>query len=82
MKTIDLDALGIDPNDSWAEVELYRWQWGELPPNDESCKQLSVPDGLRGMASAIEKRDLNNFPSPMNVISVLRYAAKLIEQLK
>lgn len=67
-----------DPNDSWAEVELYRWQYGELPPQDETCKALDVSEGLRGMAKAIEKHDLNNFPSPSNVISVLRYVAKLL----
>jgi hypothetical protein len=80
MKTIDLGALGIDPNDSWAEVELYRWQHGQLPPNDETCKELNVPNGLRGMANAIEKGNRENFPAPFNVTSVLRYAAKLIEK--
>ena len=78
-KVIDLGAMGIDPNDSWAQVELYRWQYGELPPNDETCQKLSVPEGLRAMSAAIEKGDSNNFPSPYNVISVLRYAAKNIE---
>jgi hypothetical protein len=80
MKVIDLDTLGIDPNDSWAEVELYRWQHGQLPPNDETCKELNVPNGLRGMAKAIEVGDVKNYPAPFNVISVLRYAAKLLEK--
>lgn len=81
--SIDLNkAKGMmnhDPNDSWAQVELYRWQHGELPPQ-EGYKKLSVPEGLRGMAAAIETKNPGNFPSPFNVMSVLRYAAKLIEQ--
>ena len=69
-----------DPGDSWAQVELYRWQHGELPGEDgKKEKALSVPAGLRGMAAAITKGDRENFPTPFNVVSVLEYAAKLIE---
>jgi len=75
-----LILLHDDPNDSWAQVELYRWQYGELPPQDNSCKKLKVSEGLKGMATAIETGDVKNFPSPMNVVSVLRYAAKLLEE--
>jgi hypothetical protein len=67
-----------DGNDSWAQVELYRWQYGELPPQDETCKKLDVCVGLNAMADAIEKHDVKNFPSPVGVMTVLRYAAKLI----
>lgn len=65
-------------NDSWAQVELYRWQYGELPPQDETCKKLDISEGLLGMARAIEKGDESNFPTPFNVVSVLRYVAKLL----
>jgi hypothetical protein len=37
--------LTSDPGDSWAEVELWRWQYGDLPqPND--MRPLYVPAGL------------------------------------
>ena len=73
-------TLERDPNDSWAQVELYRWQHGELPPQDDTCKELDEPTALWAMAAAIEegcksgKRE--DMPSPYNVCSVLRYAAK------
>jgi len=71
--------LERDPNDSWAQVELYRWQHGELPPQDNTCKQLNEPTAMRAMADAIEAGcktgDTGLMPSPYNVCSVLRYAA-------
>ncbi|MDB6077919.1 MAG: hypothetical protein JWO82_1666 [Akkermansiaceae bacterium] len=67
--------------DSWARVELYRWQHGNLPGEAGTReKPLSVPAGLEGMAAAIEKRDAANFPSPFNVMMVLRFAAKLLRE--
>lgn len=67
------------PEDNWAEVELWRWQYGELPGQDD-MRPLIVSEGIIGMAKAIEKGDELNFPTPMNVISVLRYAAKKIKE--
>ena len=78
---IDVELPEVpDPNDSWARVERYRWQHGCLPnqPGHEE-QPLDESAGLEGMAAAIEKGDRKNFPSPMNVISVLRYAAKLLK---
>lgn len=66
------------PDDSWAKVELYRWQYGELPPPDGSCKELDTCKGMEAMADAIEKYDVKNFPSPVGVMAILRYAAKLL----
>lgn len=68
-----------DPRDSWARVELWRWQYGCLP-TAEDMRPLSVSAGLRGMAEAIRKRDMSNFPSPFGVGEVLDYAAKVIEE--
>ena len=65
------------PEDSWAKVELWRWQYGTLPQPDD-MRPLDVAAGLRGMAEAIRKGDRNNFPTPFNVIAVLEYAAKII----
>ena len=67
-------------NDSWAEVELYRWQYGKLPLINGTQKPLNVSAGLMGMARAIELGDKDNFPAPFNVVSVLRYVAKKLEQ--
>lgn len=67
--------------DSWARVELWRWQYGGLPGSDD-MRPLSVPAGLRGMAEAIRVRDLKNFPSPHSVQCALEYAARIIEKLE
>ncbi len=79
-KTIHLEQ---DPNDQWAQVELYRWQHGNLPGEPGKPElPFSVSGGLRGMADAIGRGDLSNFPSPFNVASVLRYAAALLDLQK
>lgn len=81
---IDVELPEIpDPNDSWARVELYRWQHGCLPnqPGHEE-QQLDEAAGLEGMARAIEENKRDNFPTPMNVISVLRYAAKRLREVR
>lgn len=75
-----ITILDEDPNDSWAEVELYRWQYGGLPEVGGISGTLDVSAGLLGMADAIDKGDESNFPTPFNVVSVLRYAAKLLEE--
>ena len=75
-----------DPSDSWAQVELFRWQYGALPaPTD--FRPLNVAEGLRKMSVALmegcqkdatpEAKD--NMPSPFNVVSVMQYAAKLLD---
>lgn len=66
-----------DPEDSWARVELWRWQYGTLPAADD-MRPLDVPAGLRGMAAAIRQGDLANCPATGNVVAVLEYAAKIV----
>jgi hypothetical protein len=69
------------PTDSWAQVELYRWQHGHLPGEKGTTEQpLNIPEALRGMAAAIEKGDRNNFPTPFNVAMVLKFAAAELER--
>lgn len=73
-----LTNAGFDPddNDSWARVEFHRWQHGCLPM---ICDEpLDVSKALNEMADAIERGDPTNFPTPFNVVSVLRYVAKRI----
>lgn len=72
-----------NPDDSWAQVELFRWQYGELPKDGNDRRKLDVSEGLRNMAKAIEAGCKGGgreaMPTPFNVCSVLNYAAKLIE---
>ena len=71
-------ALTGESNDSWAAVELYRWQHGELPPPTGS-KPLDVPTALVKMAEALSQPDQTKWPAPFNVASVLAYAAKQLK---
>lgn len=78
MKTVKIPLP--DPYESWALVELYRWEHGQLPGIDGKPEQpLSVPGGLLAMASAIEKGDPSNFPTPHNVCCVLRFVAARLQ---
>lgn len=67
------------PEDSWAQVELWRWQYGGLPDAND-YRPLDVSKGLQGMANAIKEGDLGKFPTPYNVVLVLEYAAKLLRK--
>jgi hypothetical protein len=74
--------LTHDPADDWAMVELHRWQYGALPAPDD-LRPLDVAQGLDKMAQALENAckgyaPLDELPSPFNVASVMRYAAKLL----
>jgi hypothetical protein len=78
-----------DFEESWAVVELYRWQHGELPPQDGTCKPLDESAGLLAMADAIENGCKNEnaeipsqMPSPFNVCMVMRYVAKKLPKRK
>lgn len=72
-----LATLKSDGNDSWALVELYRWQHGELPQLDNP-KPLDVAAALRNMAEVFVEKDQSLWPIPTSVASVLMYVAKLI----
>ncbi len=70
-----------NPNDSWAQVELHRWQFGDLPAPDDTRKMIPS-EGLRGMANALKEKDQRKWPAPFNIISVLEYVAKLLDESK
>ena len=77
-----LDEKGVtlpDPADSFAQVELYRWQHGELPEHSNE-KPLDVSVALEAMSEAIKVMDMGNFPSPRSIIIALEYAAKLLRK--
>lgn len=66
-------------DDDWAEVELFRWQYGVVPmPGDD--RKLNISEGLRGMSRAIEngcKDSKHPMPTPFNICSILDYCARL-----
>lgn len=66
-----------NPFHRWTRVELWRWQYGELPkPDDE--RELDVVKGLRNMAEAFKSGD--EIPTTVAASQALEYAAYLIEQ--
>jgi hypothetical protein len=76
-------SLDSVDNDSWARVELYRWQTGSLPlasdlPSAANSKPIDIAEGLRAMAKSFTEKNQSKWPTPMSVASVLTYVAKLI----
>lgn len=71
-------TLTHDPEDDWAEVELSRWQTGELP--DENSPPLDIQLALKNIADNIEtsvrNKNMEDMIAPFNLCSVLRYLAK------
>lgn len=80
MRTIILED---DYNDNWAQVELYRWQHGNLP-GEPGTKQLAldIPVALENMAKALSQPDQTKWPAPFNIASVLAYTAKQLKPRK
>lgn len=69
----------MNPEDSYARVELYRWQHGELPPQKRS-KELDESVAISRMTDALEagikEGDMSKAPAPHNLVAVLRYIAR------
>lgn len=69
------------PDDSWARVELYRWQYGTLPDNTESLP-LNEADGVLTMTAALEdgykSGDMSGAPSLTLVCLILKYLVRRI----
>ena len=74
-----------NPDDDFAMVELWRWQYGKLPLFGET-RSLDLPAGLRAMARAIrsgcEARDASKMPTPDNVCEVLEFCARQFQQIQ
>jgi len=66
------------PEDSWATVELYRLQHGELPPRDGEAKPVQISEALKALARIVDGTDKRELPPRFSVASVLRYVAKEI----
>lgn len=72
-----MDNLITNPNDSWAQVELFRLQYGCLPePGD--MREIDIPLALMNLADIIDSEDIDNLPPRFSVTSVIRYASKLL----
>lgn len=67
------------PEDSWAQVELFRWQYGSLP-EPEDFRPVEVPIAVRNMADALMSGDQKEMPSVFNVAYVMRYLANVVEK--
>lgn len=71
-------TIKIDPDDDWAEVELSKWQTGELPT--ENSPPLDISFALKNIANNIEEsirnKNMEQMITPFNLCSVLRYLAK------
>lgn len=74
--------LDRNPNDSWAEVELYRWQYGDLPDGAEL--PLSIKAGYSNMINAVRDAvtsgDPGDLPDFSNFLSVLEYVKKYMPE--
>lgn len=71
-----------NPNNSWAQIELFRCQYGVLPnPND--TRKINIETALRNIAKGIEEGckmgNTSNMISPSNLCSVLIYLADNFE---
>ena len=76
----NMGVSDFDGNDSWAQVELYRWQHGDPPPQDQTkCKDLLISEGLKAMAGALLDPNAKEKPTMFNLASVLNYAGKQLE---
>lgn len=71
MKVIEIDR---DPNESWALVELFLWQYGELP-QENNQRELDIKKALISMSDKLMSGDSSVYPNPFNVGSVLKYIA-------
>lgn len=76
MKTLE-DKKYQNPDRNWVMVELFRWQYGELPkPNDN--RSVDLTEATRKMALGIDNRKVN----PFNVAIVLAWLGKNCVELK
>lgn len=77
-------SSSFNPEDSWALVELYRWQHDELPGEHNKSKELDESVALVKMAEAIEKgckeKDISLMPNPFAVCAILRYMSRKINR--
>ena len=63
---------------AWAEVELFRWCYGELP-NPADMRKIDISKALEniadGIISGLYNKNEEEIISPQNLCSVLYYLA-------
>ena len=79
--------IKINPHVTWGQVELYRCQHGELPPQTvEECKELDYAEALRNVAKtfrhAARLGDPSRYPDPHNVMTMLEACAARFDELE
>ena len=72
-----MKKLELDPKNNWARVELWRWQYGELPA-DNDMRPLIIPIALNAMAEALLSDKVR--PTPFGIATVLKYIADLLDK--
>lgn len=70
--------IPVDPNDrNWGEVELFRWQYGVLPAQDD-FRPLVYPDAFAAAAKAVREGKVD----PFNASEMLKVAGLQIRELE
>jgi hypothetical protein len=69
-------------SNDWALVELYRWEYGELPPQDGTAKPLHMTIACEAMAEALTNPDAPAVPSSFNTGQVLAFAGRKLDELQ
>ncbi len=71
-----LETLHSTGNDSWARVELYRWQHDKLPTDNDN-QEMIISKALSSAAIKLINPIEGQTISPLAVASVLMYLSKL-----
>lgn len=69
----------LHPDDTWVRVELFRWQYGELPRPGETRRldhRVAFEKVAAAVGEAVRTRDMSKMPTPMNMMAILDYAAR------
>lgn len=72
-----MKVVGIDEekaNDTWAEVELWRWQYGHLPDSSDT-QPLDIKIATQKMAEAL----LEGKVQPFSAASVIKFLGRQFE---
>ena len=75
-KLVQFDADKLEESTSWGEVELYRWQYGELPGGNAD-RPLIYSDALRKAAHAVQQGKVD----PFNASEMLKVAGIKLKEL-
>lgn len=69
--------MKVDPNDMWAEVELWKHQYGHLP-QPEDKRPLIIREAGKKAAEAVRMGKVRTF----NAASMIEYLAKKVSLLE